>query len=125
MHENLNSNATNNTMFSEIVDKACWACHGEGNEPAGHPSRYRNPRRCSNNDCHSLSQSFRAPMVYSHFKDAALNDNPDNTTNFNVSTNVPCESCHSNSLIEVGENLNVIFIMKNIYYIVYDLILLT
>lgn len=106
VHENLNSNATNNTMLSEIADKACWACHGEGNEPAGHPLRYRNPRRCSNNDCHSLSQSFRAPMVYSHFKDAALNGNPENTTNFNISTKVPCESCHSNSLTEAGENLN-------------------
>ncbi|VVB91037.1 Cytochrome c7 c [uncultured archaeon] len=106
VHRNLNSAATNNTTLSEIVDKACWACHGEGNEPAGHPSRYKTPRRCSNNDCHSLNQSFKAPMVYSHFEDAALNGNPDNTTNFNISTKAPCETCHSNSLIEVGENLN-------------------
>ena len=102
VHRNLNNHATNSTSLSQEAVKACWACHGEGLEPEGHPSRYRNPRRCSNNDCHSLSQSFSAPMVYSHFKDAALNSNPTNFTNYNVSTKVPCEPCHSNSLNAEG-----------------------
>ncbi len=105
VHNNLNSNATNSTAIDPI-NKACWACHGEGNEPAGHPARYKTPRECSNNDCHSLSQSFKAPMVYSHFQDAALNSNPTNVTNFNISTSVPCEVCHSNSESAQGDNLN-------------------
>ncbi|MCX9011368.1 MAG: hypothetical protein OIN66_09630 [Candidatus Methanoperedens sp.] len=106
VHRNLNSFAMNNTSLSEIVDKACWACHGEGTEPSGHPARYRTPRRCDNNDCHSLTQSFTAPMVYSHFKDAALNSNPGNSTNSNISTSVSCEICHSNSKSAEDGNQN-------------------
>ncbi|MDD5474107.1 MAG: hypothetical protein PHU34_08150 [Candidatus Methanoperedens sp.] len=105
VHKNLNSNATNSSSIDPI-NKACWACHGEGTEPAGHPERYKNPRECSNNDCHSLSQSFKAPMVYSHFKDAELNGNPGNVTSYNVSTGVLCEACHSNSLSAESVNLN-------------------
>lgn len=106
VHRSLNSRAANSTSLSETVDKACWACHGEGDEPAEHPARYKNPRRCGDNECHSLSQSFRAPMLYSHFKDADLNSNPTNSLNYNVSTTVSCEACHSNSLIITGENPN-------------------
>ncbi len=106
VHRNLNSNATNVIPLSETVDKACWACHGNGSEPDRHPSNYRNPRKCSSNDCHSLSQSFKAPAVYSHFRDADLNNNPDNATSYNISTKASCEACHSNSLTASGENLN-------------------
>ena len=105
VHKNLNSNATNSSSIDPI-NKACWACHGEGTEPTMHPQRYRTPRECSNNDCHSLSQSFKAPMVYSHFKDATLNSNPGNVTSYNVSTGVLCEACHSNSLSAENANLN-------------------
>ncbi len=105
VHKNLNSNATNTTAI-DPVNKACWACHGEGTEPSGHPARYRAPRECSDNDCHSLSQSFKAPMVYSHFKDAGRNSNPGNITNYNVSVKASCESCHSNSIATSGDNLN-------------------
>lgn len=105
VHGNLNADATNSSAV-DIVSKACWACHGEGTEPDRHPSRYKSPRKCGNNDCHSLSQSFKAPMVYSHFKDAGLNSNPDNAVNYNISTRYSCESCHSNSLLEKSENLN-------------------
>ncbi len=106
VHRNLNSNAANNTSLSEITSKACWACHGEGKEPVEHPERYKNPRNCDGNDCHSLAQSFKAPMVYSHFKDAGLNGNPNNALNYNVSTNVSCEACHLNSLIIESDALN-------------------
>ncbi|HEY9205281.1 MAG TPA: hypothetical protein VIO58_05115, partial [Candidatus Methanoperedens sp.] len=105
VHKNLNNNATNTTAIDQI-NKACWACHGEGTEPSGHPVRYRTPRECSNNDCHTLTQSFKAPMVYSHFKDAGLNSNPGNITNYNVSVKTSCESCHSNSIAASGDNLN-------------------
>jgi hypothetical protein len=105
VHKNLNSNAANSSSIDPI-NKACWACHGEGTEPAGHPQRYRTPRECSNNDCHSISQSFKAPMVYSHFKDAKLNSNPGNVTSYNVSTGALCEACHSNNLSVENANLN-------------------
>jgi hypothetical protein len=105
VHKNMNSNAANSTAIDSL-NKACWACHGEGIEPTGHPLRYRTPRECSNDDCHSISQSFNAPMVYSHFKDAELNSNPNKVLNYNVSTNNSCESCHSNSLSAQSDNLN-------------------
>lgn len=105
VHKNLNSNAINSTAIDSL-NKACWACHGDGIEPSGHPVRYKTPRECSNDDCHSISQSFNAPMVYSHFKDAELNSNPGRVLNYNVSTNSSCESCHSNSLSAQSDNLN-------------------
>jgi hypothetical protein len=105
VHKNLNSDAVNSTAIYP-VDKACWACHGNGTEPSGHPLNYSNPRRCSNNDCHSLVQSYKAPMIYSHFKDAELNDNQNRVLNYNVTTVNSCETCHSNSMSTTGDNLN-------------------
>jgi hypothetical protein len=102
VHKNLNAGASNTTDVDPI-NKACWACHGEGIEPSGHPARYKNPRECSNDDCHALTQLYKAPMVYSHFKDAQLNDNPTNALNYNVSTRGLCEDCHYNSLVEPNE----------------------
>ncbi|MDD5614911.1 MAG: hypothetical protein PHH85_01780, partial [Candidatus Methanoperedens sp.] len=105
VHKNLNSDALNTTAVDPI-NKACWACHGDGTEPSGHPLNYTNPRRCSNNDCHSLAQSYKAPMIYSHFKDAELNDNQNRVLNYNVTTVDSCEACHSNSLSAESNNLN-------------------
>jgi predicted CxxxxCH...CXXCH cytochrome family protein len=102
VHKNLNAEASNST-YLDPINKACWACHGEGIEPSGHPARYKNPRECSNDDCHALSQLYKAPMVYSHFKDAELNDNPTDVLNYNVSTKSLCEDCHYNSLVETNE----------------------
>ncbi|VVB93416.1 Cytochrome c7 c [uncultured archaeon] len=106
VHKDLNNDAKNITILSEPADKACWACHGDGTEPVKHPNNYRTPRECSNDDCHALNQSFKAPMVYSHFKEAFLNSNPANATNYNISAGASCESCHSNSLNAQGTNPN-------------------
>ncbi|MDL5503066.1 MAG: hypothetical protein QSU88_07610, partial [Candidatus Methanoperedens sp.] len=27
---------------------ACWACHGNGTAPSGHPAEYKSPKKCSN-----------------------------------------------------------------------------
>lgn len=85
---------------------ACWACHGDGTQPTGHPAGYKSPRKCSNDECHSLDQKFRAPMVYSHFRNASLNDNPTNTINYNITTNNDCQVCHANSVYSQGRNIN-------------------
>ncbi len=86
--------------------RACWACHGDGTEPAGHPQGYKSPRRCSNDDCHSLRQDYRAPMVYSHFKNSSRNGNPNNALNFNVTTESNCEECHANSATTQGDTIS-------------------
>lgn len=85
---------------------ACWACHGNGTKPTGHPEGYKTPKKCSNDECHSLGQEFRAPMIYSHFKNASLNDNPDNILNYNVTTRNNCQECHANSVYSQGGNIN-------------------
>jgi len=87
-------------------NRACWACHGNGSEPSGHPPEFKSPKRCSNNDCHSLNQTYRAPMVYSHFRNASLNSNPNNVVNFNVTTTGSCQECHVNSIAAQGSNIN-------------------
>jgi hypothetical protein len=99
VHKNLNSNAASSTSLDPI-NKACWACHGDGSEPAGHPPTNKTPKNCNNNDCHSLSQSqYNEPMVYSHFQNASLNGNPNNVTNYNLTTTEQCQNCHINSLV--------------------------
>ena len=85
---------------------ACWACHGDGSQPSGHPSGYKSPKKCNNDECHSLDQKFRAPMIYSHFRNSSLNDNPTNAVNFNVTTSNDCQECHVNSVNSQGKNMN-------------------
>ena len=86
------------------VNQRCWACHGDGDgsesvQPTGHPLNYKNPKNCSDYDCHALNQSiFNEPMVYEHFLGAELIDNPSNLTSRNITTSVRCEVCHKNSL---------------------------
>ncbi|MCZ7394157.1 MAG: hypothetical protein O8C56_12680 [Candidatus Methanoperedens sp.] len=101
VHRNLNSFAMNNTSLSDTADKACWACHGNATEPVGgHPLNYKTPKTCNNNNCHSLSQSpYNEPMVYSHFQNASLNGNPNNGTNYNITTSIQCQICHINSVV--------------------------
>ncbi|MDO9098173.1 MAG: hypothetical protein Q7U60_08630, partial [Candidatus Methanoperedens sp.] len=49
IHKDLNKNApaTDNGYNNS---KKCWSCHGYGNEPSEHPTRYKTPYNCT--DCH-------------------------------------------------------------------------
>jgi len=47
-HAGLNCNASSETVLSDPIDKACWACHGIGTEPDVHPDT--KPEECV--DCH-------------------------------------------------------------------------
>jgi hypothetical protein len=100
VHRDLNKNA-DTSLAIDTINKACWACHGDGSEPSGHPQRYKNPRACANNECHSLTQSgYKEPMIYSHFRNSNLNNNPTNATNYNITTSVDCAQCHLNSIVK-------------------------
>jgi PGF-pre-PGF domain-containing protein len=104
VHKDLNNNANTNLAI-DVINKACWACHGDGSEPSGHPQRYKNPRTCTNNECHSLAQSsFKEPMIYSHFKNSSLNNNPTNATNYNITASTDCSQCHVNSILITDSN---------------------
>ncbi|MCX9083307.1 MAG: PGF-pre-PGF domain-containing protein, partial [Candidatus Methanoperedens sp.] len=99
VHKDLNINSNTNLVIDPI-NKACWACHGEGTEPSGHPQRYKNPRACASNECHSLDQSsYNEPMIYSHFTNSSLNNNPTNATNYNITASADCAVCHLNSIV--------------------------
>ncbi|VVB93926.1 Cytochrome c7 c [uncultured archaeon] len=104
VHSTLNANAITSLNSNNL---RCWACHGDGDgsenaQPAGgHPLNYKTPKNCNNSNCHSLSQSrYKEPMVYSHFQNASLNGNPNNATNYNITTSVQCQICHINSLVK-------------------------
>ena len=48
-HSQLNSGAPTSGLTYD-VNKACWACHGNGRDPGRHPADYLYPRQCE--DCH-------------------------------------------------------------------------
>ncbi len=77
-HRNLNGALSD-------VNKACYACHGDGSAPdSGHPQNYRNPRLCV--DCHTGIGNYSAPIVSEHTQIAQEI----------VTLNATCNSCHSN-----------------------------
>ncbi|HIE32166.1 MAG TPA: hypothetical protein EYP67_07300 [Methanosarcinales archaeon] len=83
------------------INRSCWACHWDGTVSSEHRKKKMN---CSNNDCHTFDQSkYREPMIYEHFKDADILDNPGNLTTSNISTTVGCDACHLNSIVETTD----------------------
>ncbi|SNQ59764.1 hypothetical protein [Candidatus Methanoperedens nitratireducens] len=105
IHANLN-NGTNSIGVTDPVNKACWACHGNGTQPLTHPEEYLSPRSCAS--CHSFSITYNAPEVRGHTKAGE-----------NLTVKISCESCHGNSLVKIGLNntrANVSHYGKNIIY---------
>ena len=98
MHAGLNSGAVNTTSLTDLIDKACWACHGDGTQPSGHPSNYKQPYNCT--ACHlasgNISGKYQTKNVTEHqHVDAQVLTN---------STYARCENCHNNSLVPYSDN---------------------
>ncbi|NJD76963.1 MAG: hypothetical protein FIB08_07700, partial [Candidatus Methanoperedens sp.] len=103
VHRNLNNASINTTLLSDTIDKACWACHGDGTEPlTGHQSNYATPYSCG--DCHnrtsnliytnlSLILNLSAKKVHEHLQ-APYYEQISSTVN---STNADCNGCHDKS----------------------------
>lgn len=111
VHRTLNFNDSNSITRN---NSECWGCHGDGDasesaQPSsGHPSNFNTPKNCNNDDCHSLSQSqYNETMIYSHFQNANLNSNPNNITNYNITTTEQCQNCHINSIVTDDSNSNL------------------
>lgn len=105
VHANLN-NRTESRGVTDPVNKACWACHGNGTMPATHPEEYLAPRSCAS--CHSFATAFNAPAVRSHTKAGE-----------NLTLKINCERCHLKSLVISGLNgtkSNVSHYMAKIAY---------
>ncbi|MCL7475970.1 MAG: cytochrome c3 family protein [ANME-2 cluster archaeon] len=78
-HALLNENATNRTKLTDEIDKACWACHGDGTEPETHPADYLFPRECKS--CH-------VQLVKPDFDAVSIADVPHGEVE-------DCSQCHS------------------------------
>lgn len=98
-HKNLNSGASSTVG---VDNKKCWACHGDGTQPSGHPSNYKTPVPCEN--CHTGTGGYSAPLVKEHIQNGD-----------EVKTTAICMICHNNSgMFLTGGIGNVTHYIKNI-----------
>ncbi|NJD77391.1 MAG: hypothetical protein FIB08_09900 [Candidatus Methanoperedens sp.] len=79
IHSNLNGASTD-------INKACYACHGDGTAPSGHPANYKSPKLCT--DCHT-DGNFSALIVSEH-NSGGMDLKTKQYTNINDS----CINCH-------------------------------
>jgi hypothetical protein len=110
VHRNLNNGTINNTKLFDMIDKACWACHGDGTEPANeHPINYAMPYSCD--DCHdrttnlsytnsSLISNLTTRKVFNHIP------NPDSQSASSTLNNssADCRACHDKSKINYSDS---------------------
>ncbi|MCZ7358094.1 MAG: S-layer protein domain-containing protein [Candidatus Methanoperedens sp.] len=78
-HDRLNGNASIDTLLSDSIDKACWACHTlDSQEPQSHVPTYTTPRSCKS--CHIYQENPNFGAINISDEPHALEQN--------------CESCH-------------------------------
>ncbi|CAG1009326.1 MAG: hypothetical protein OIN86_06780 [Candidatus Methanoperedens sp.] len=104
VHKNLGNSTINTTALSDMIDKACWACHGNGTEPALHPDNYKTPYGCA--DCHNSTYNLTktnlsvipdliTKKIYEHIPPPHYQE-IDSTLN---SSNATCTGCHNKSMV--------------------------
>lgn len=109
VHANLNNGTANQTILSDLVDKACWACHGDGTEPSGHPSNYATPYSCEN--CHnriynliftnsSIIPGITTRKVYEHIQPPFF----ENIASTRRNSNANCQECHDKSKVTFSDS---------------------
>jgi hypothetical protein len=109
VHRNLNNGAINTTNLSDSIDKACWACHGNGTEPNQHPDNYKTPYACP--DCHnatfglnltdpSVISNLTTKTVYEHIPPPYYQEINSILNN----SNATCTGCHNMSMINYTDS---------------------
>ncbi|MDW7777292.1 MAG: cytochrome c3 family protein [Methanosarcinales archaeon] len=108
IHAGLNSGAVNVTPVNEL-SKACWACHGNGSEPTGHPNQtvggsnpanVTYPLNCTEAKCH-----INGTPPGTTITGAQPNITMEHVPPGNESTDIwtlfasNCTDCHGNSLV--------------------------
>ncbi|MCL7414418.1 MAG: hypothetical protein M8353_12550, partial [ANME-2 cluster archaeon] len=108
IHAGLNSGAANVTPVNEL-SKACWACHGNGSEPTGHPNQtvggsnpanVTYPLNCTEAKCH-----INGTPPGTTITGAQPNITMEHVPPGNESTDIwtlfasNCTDCHGNSLV--------------------------
>lgn len=105
VHSNINNGTNNISFLTDQVDKACWACHGDGTEPSyGHPINFQNPYSCE--DCHnssgnlsntnlSLISNLSTIKVFNHIPYPEGKNASSIVNNYGAD----CRVCHDNSKV--------------------------
>jgi nitrate/TMAO reductase-like tetraheme cytochrome c subunit len=108
VHGNLNSGASNSTVLSDLVDKACWACHGNGTESTSHPINNQTPYSCE--DCHSKTinltstNTSRIPDLTSRKVSEHIQPPFFEQINSTINnSNANCEGCHDKSKVTFSD----------------------
>jgi|GEM_PF-1249216 len=99
IHKDLNSGVVTGLSTE---NKKCWACHGSGSEPNGHPSNYRTPYRCE--DCHipGTGQNLNfTPQSILNVTQHYLSGSSVSTSNV-----TSCYACHNRTEMIVGPDLD-------------------
>ncbi|MCX9026032.1 MAG: hypothetical protein OIN85_08070, partial [Candidatus Methanoperedens sp.] len=102
IHKNLNRNATNTTQLSDLVDKACWACHTNGTEfnttliTTGCVACHNATTDLSYTDAGRVND-LGEKKIYNHIPEAYTTDS------FKIfsgvwNTSVDCAACHIKSM---------------------------
>ena len=111
IHATLNSGAVNTTPVN-ILSKACWACHGNGTEPSGHPNQTVSvsnpanvtyPLNCTEAKCHvngtpaGITISGTQPgITLQHIPD--VNYTSTIWTDYQAGNADSCTYCHNKSI---------------------------
>lgn len=100
IHGDLNSNATSTQTLTDVIDKACWACHANGTETDHRGLKPGKAPYCK--DCHIVNRTTQG-VDYNRYYPVP-NPNVTEHTEYsldittNVSGNGTCYGCHNNSI---------------------------
>ncbi|TFH47409.1 MAG: hypothetical protein E4G94_00110 [ANME-2 cluster archaeon] len=108
IHAILNDQASNSTPLNDTLSKACWACHGNGTEPSGHPnqtvggsnpSNTTFPLNCTEGKCH-VNSTPTGTSISGNQPNITLEHVPNINSSTEVITQyaINCTDCHNNSI---------------------------
>ncbi|MDP2845230.1 MAG: hypothetical protein Q8N79_04040, partial [Candidatus Methanoperedens sp.] len=112
VHKNLNSNASNVSAL-DAINKACWACHGSGEQPAGHPGNYKSPYACI--DCHNRTSNLtyttnttiKTDLNKKKVAEHIQYDYYENISSTRNNSAVNCTFCHNKSLLTINDTASI------------------
>ena len=100
IHRNLNSNVSYTQTLTDLIDKACWACHANGSETDHRGLKPGKEPHCK--DCHFINRTTQGDDYNRYYP--VPNPNVTEHTEYsidittNVSGNGSCYGCHNNSI---------------------------
>lgn len=110
VHSNLNNGSGTQPLGFDPVNEACWACHGDGTQPAvQHPANYMIPYSCG--DCHNRTAnlSYTNSSRFSNITERKVSEHiqPPYYEHINSTinnSNANCQGCHDKSKIVFSDS---------------------